>query len=39
VHMTQANKNIGALTLRIIDKFELKTYIMSCIRHANGHSG
>jgi hypothetical protein len=38
VHKTQANKNIGALTLHHIEKFELKTNVMSYMKHANSHS-
>jgi hypothetical protein len=31
-----ANENYGALTLHLIDDFELKTFVMSCVKHENG---
>jgi len=31
-----ANENYGALTLHLIDQFELKAFVMSCMKHANG---
>jgi hypothetical protein len=31
-----AQENYGALTLHLIDNFELKTFILSCRKHPNG---
>jgi hypothetical protein len=31
-----ANENYGALTLHLIDEFQLKTFVMSCAKHENG---
>lgn len=31
-----ANENYGALTLHLIDDFQLKTFVMSCVKHENG---
>jgi hypothetical protein len=31
-----ANQNYGALALHLIDQFELKAFVMSCMKHANG---
>jgi len=33
-----ANENYGAVTIHFIEKFELKTFILSCTKHENGAS-
>ena len=33
-----AQENYGALTLHLIDNFELKTFVLSCMKHPNGAS-
>jgi hypothetical protein len=35
---SMAQENYGALTLHLIDNFELKTFILSCKKHPNGAS-
>lgn len=35
---SMAQDNYGALTLHVIDDFCLKTFVLSCVKHANGTS-
>jgi hypothetical protein len=35
---SMAQENYGALTLHLIDNFELKTFVLSCKKHPNGAS-